>query len=70
MEQNHENLAKVLALLKLERDLNKNFQFFGEDGVITISELTRNLPQKFKDECYELLDKMEEEKEKKKNMPG
>lgn len=55
----NEQTAMLLAHLKVERDMNKFMKGFGFDDAITISDLTRAVPQEMKDICYKYLDDME-----------
>ena len=60
----NEKMFEFLAIVKLERELNKNFEAFGGEGFITLCEATRKMPPELRQQCYDFLDKLEETKNK------
>lgn len=56
------NLSSALAIIKLERVLNKKLMDFGQDGFITITEWSRNLTAEQRKAYEKLIDELEARK--------
>jgi hypothetical protein len=62
---NDKMLNRVYAMLRVEYDLSISPFLKDFEGDITISDFTRSLPPKIREEAYALFAKMDEEKKNK-----
>lgn len=69
---NQELVSRIIAIRKLEREINKNMAIFGSEAKITISDFTRKLAKenpKLLKQIDDLLDEWEQNDCSKKNLP-
>lgn len=53
-----DNLPKVLAILELERRLTNNMKDFGWEGLVTITDFTRQLTADERQKLYNIIDEI------------